>query len=387
MNHVARLDRPCCAGKTLGLVAHRVLPSTFSSSAATSCTNGTLPGRVVQCPRRMWLHHLDACAESVLTPHDYITNVQKRLGSRVWVGGGQCRCCGSFLDPQLEHAETCSTAEATRGHYACVRAVVCGMKLADPGITTEPRGLTAPGQLIFSPALLSPDAVRPWMCAWPPPLQQQPAETPHRWRSIVNLHVAETKSGNCGNRAFTTALFFGRRTDDRTWPLLEHFSTQQTLHLAGMANRCRRNRFSASGNTKSKLLSCNGGQPWHAQFCRVLQREQSGSSLASLTEPCTTGDTSLLLTADPATTTSLTLRLIQQYQTTTTLSHSRAMRMSLCSHQVSNYLVCPRVGKVVSGRRWLSRATSRTRNSAVQCPLTFSTLSTFSRTTGSQGNM
>ena len=48
------------------------------------------------------------------------------------MGGGQCQCCGSFLDPQLEHVETCSNAE-----------VVCGMKLADPGITTEPRELTA----------------------------------------------------------------------------------------------------------------------------------------------------------------------------------------------------------------------------------------------------
>ena len=88
------------------------------------------------------LFHLHACAGSVLTPHDYITNVHKRLGNRVWVGGGQCRCCGSIIDPQLERAETCSTTEATRGHYACVHAVVCGLKLADPGITSEPR-LTA----------------------------------------------------------------------------------------------------------------------------------------------------------------------------------------------------------------------------------------------------
>ena len=36
-----------------------------------------------------------------------------------------------------------STAEATRGHCACVHAVVCGMKLADPGITAEPRGRAA----------------------------------------------------------------------------------------------------------------------------------------------------------------------------------------------------------------------------------------------------
>ena len=86
---------------------------------------------------------LDACAGSDLTPHDCVTNVQKRLGNRTWTGFGQCRMCGSFLDPQIEHGEICSTAEASRGHYACVHAVLGELKLADdPGITTEPRGLT-----------------------------------------------------------------------------------------------------------------------------------------------------------------------------------------------------------------------------------------------------
>ena len=67
---------------------------------------------------------------------------EKRLGNRVSVGG-QCRCCGSFPDPQLEHTEYCSNGEASREHNACVHAVVCGMREADPGITTEPTGLTA----------------------------------------------------------------------------------------------------------------------------------------------------------------------------------------------------------------------------------------------------
>ena len=58
-----------------------------------------------------WLYHLDACAGSVQAPHGYSTNVQ--IGNRV-LGGGQCRCCDSCLDPQLEHAETCSNAEATK---------------------------------------------------------------------------------------------------------------------------------------------------------------------------------------------------------------------------------------------------------------------------------
>ena len=165
------------------------------------------------------------------TPHDYITNVQKRLGNRVWVGGGQCRCCGSFLDPQLEHAETCSNAEATRGRYACFHAVVCGMKLADSGITTEPRGaqcFAIQVWLIFSPPLLSLAAVRPWMCAWPPPLQRQLAEMLHRRHSIVNFRISGTKSENRGNRILITARQCGQRTDGCTEPSLERFSTRQT---------------------------------------------------------------------------------------------------------------------------------------------------------------
>ena len=87
-------------------------------------------------------YHLDVCAGSVLTPHGHITNVQKILGSRRYTGIGERRLCGSFLDAQLEHAETCGTAEATPRHHACVHAVPGGLRLADPGITTEPRGLT-----------------------------------------------------------------------------------------------------------------------------------------------------------------------------------------------------------------------------------------------------
>ena len=116
-----------------------------------------------------WLFHLETFAGSVLAPHDYITNVQERLGNRLWEGDEQCRCCGSFLDPQLEHAETCSTAEATWGHYACVHAVVCGMKLADLGITTEPRGLTAsqsrPADILTTAAVPRRSAALDWCVA------------------------------------------------------------------------------------------------------------------------------------------------------------------------------------------------------------------------------
>ena len=90
-----------------------------------------------------WLYHCDTKSGGVLTSIDFVANVQKRLGCRSYTGQALCRLCGRQLDAHLEHSETCSTAEATRGHYACVRAVVEGLKLADPAVTTEPRGLTS----------------------------------------------------------------------------------------------------------------------------------------------------------------------------------------------------------------------------------------------------
>ena len=127
----------------------------------------------------------------------------------------------------------------------------------------------------------------------------------------------------------------------------------------------------------------NGGeQPLHVQFCRIFRREQSGSSLVSLIGHCSAGDTSLLLMADPATTTSLTVRLTQQSQTTTS-PLSQVMRLSLCSHQVSNCLVCAHVGEVVFGRRWLSCAMVGTSYSAAQCRSTIFISRISSMTTGS----
>ena len=119
-----------------------------------------------------------------------------------------------LLDPQLEHAETCSTAEATRGHYACVHAVVCGMNLRTRALLRNPEDspLRNPGRLIFLPPLLSQDAVRPWTCAWPSPLQRQLAEMLHRRLLIVSWRTTELKSENLHNSTFTAARKCGPRT-------------------------------------------------------------------------------------------------------------------------------------------------------------------------------
>ena len=70
--------------------------------------------------------------------HDFVEKVQIHWIIAVMWEKGPVAC----VDPQLEHSEICSTVEATRGHYACVKAALGGLTYADPAITTEPRALT-----------------------------------------------------------------------------------------------------------------------------------------------------------------------------------------------------------------------------------------------------
>lgn len=104
-----------------------------------------------------WLWHLDSRRGTVLAPCDYIVIVQRRLGARIYNVDAQCRICGCALDPQVEHSDCCDPAGATRGHYAVVRELVRGLKLADPGFLTEPRRLTTtesrPADILTSAAV------------------------------------------------------------------------------------------------------------------------------------------------------------------------------------------------------------------------------------------
>ena len=127
---------------------------------------------------RRWLFHLDACAGSVLTPHDYVTNVQKRLGNRLWrVMGSVGAAAPSWtLSWSMQKPAAPLTPPRTLRVFSrrSLRHETCG-----PGITTECR-------LIFLPPLLSQDAPRPWTRAWPPPLHRQLAEMRSRRHLIVS---------------------------------------------------------------------------------------------------------------------------------------------------------------------------------------------------------
>ena len=131
------------------------------------------------------LYHLVACAASVLTPHDYITNVQKRLGNRAWTGFGEFRLCA----PSWTHSWNMTRLAASPKLRGDTMHAFTLWGVADPGITSEARGLTAsqsrPADI--SLRLLSQDAAPPWMCVSPPPLQQQPEETPRRRHAAARV--------------------------------------------------------------------------------------------------------------------------------------------------------------------------------------------------------
>ena len=89
----SRLSAPQLQAKLSQLTRLKRLKNTLFSKGAWQqvtriedlCHTRTFPNK--------WLFHLDARAGSFLTPHDYITNVQKILGNRAWPGLDECRHC------------------------------------------------------------------------------------------------------------------------------------------------------------------------------------------------------------------------------------------------------------------------------------------------------
>ena len=83
-----------------------------------------------------WLYHLDACAGSVLAPHDDITNVQERRSNRSYTCFDQCINAQKRLGNRAVGLDC-----------ACVK-----------------------GLRMFT----SLDAARLWMCVWRAPMQHTP---------------------------------------------------------------------------------------------------------------------------------------------------------------------------------------------------------------------
>ena len=88
-------------------------------------------------------HYSHACAGSVLTPHDYITTCRKDLAT----GRGQALISADSVVSSLTHSlnteRLAAPPEPPEETTHVFAASLGGLKLADPGITTESRGLTA----------------------------------------------------------------------------------------------------------------------------------------------------------------------------------------------------------------------------------------------------
>ena len=93
---------------------------------------------LIQSGQESWRLAVSTTSSGLASSPTYKTEPATEPG-RAWVSAAYA--AHSWIS-QLEHGETCSAAEAIRWHDACVHAVLVGLKLADPGVTTEPRGLT-----------------------------------------------------------------------------------------------------------------------------------------------------------------------------------------------------------------------------------------------------
>ena len=148
---------------------------------------------LAQVPHK-WLYHLDACAESVLTPHD---NKNQRAEKTRQQSGWEVASADAAVPSWIHrwNSQKPAVLPKPRGGTAYVHAVVCGMNLADPAKPRNPGRpqLRNPGRQIFSLPLLSPGRSA---CVWPLPLQRQLAEMLHRRHSIVIYHITETKPEN-----------------------------------------------------------------------------------------------------------------------------------------------------------------------------------------------
>ena len=134
----------------------------------------------------------------------------KETRQQDYTGFGQCRLCGAFLDSQLEHSETCSTAEATGRHYARVHAVLGRLRLADPGTTTEPRRLaeaqSGPADIFTTAAVPGRSAALDVCVA---SSTAAAARTRHKQPMIAKSHLTDIKF-------LTFRLWCGPQTVDHT---------------------------------------------------------------------------------------------------------------------------------------------------------------------------
>ena len=175
----------------------------------------------------------------VCTPHDYQCAQETRQPgphglwpmSSMWIVPGRS-----------EHRETCSTAEATRGHHASIHAVLRGLRLADPGIIAEQSRLS---DIFTDVCVASSNAAAARGDA---PQAAFDRKTSHHSREIT----ARLAQGIVYHPLVWTA-------DGRPHPAVTR--TPQFAPDIAMDSKCEQKHSRADGNTKIKQPSSDEEQP------------------------------------------------------------------------------------------------------------------------------
>ena len=199
------------------------------------------------------------------------------------------------------------------GHHACVHVVVCGMKLADPGITTEPRGLTASHVRradFFTTAVVTGRSVALDVCVASSTAAAARGDAAQAAfdRKLSQLQESNRRTEATGCSAPSSCVDGGRATAP----------SRHSNASAHGRNCLQPERAAFVGKIKkSQVETRNPNRSPASEGSHGTRCGQSGSSQASLTEPlhhC--GHVPRSRRRAPATTTSTTLRLTQQHKTT-----------------------------------------------------------------------
>ena len=177
---------------------------------------------------------------SVLSPNDYITNVQKET----WKQRGQDSASAVCAAPSWTHSWNMARLAAPpklRGDTARLfHAAVCGTKLADPGITTEPRGLSGAQSRtadIFTTAAVPGRSAALDVCVASSNSAAVggDAAQPSFDRKLSHYRIEMSELRNQG---INCRRSFGQRTGDHTQPSLEHCSMLlQELYAKSLQRR------------------------------------------------------------------------------------------------------------------------------------------------------
>ena len=126
----------------------------------------------------------------------------------------------------------------------------------DPGITTEPRGLTEaqsrPADLFNTAAVPGRSAALDvCVCVWHLPLQLQPEGDAAQAAFDRKISHYRHEISDLRGRSFA-APWCGQQTVAHAQQLPQPCSTPQTLQRSVMVNKCQQNLFSKDGSMTSK---------------------------------------------------------------------------------------------------------------------------------------